>query len=319
MSDSYTYENTVKIANNIKKNVVNSQKLGENSQWSYFIAKQIISPKKNVEKWYIKSSSNSIGNINSTKIYKKDYMDMAKRLVAYCDSNKQLPNFITYNNNKVNVNDYTYMFARILSYYDINKEYPNYAVVDSNSFKKSTSTSQTNKNTLKPYLTTKGCSGIGQCTPYNCACNSLQQGFYRLTGILVPESTISSWAGTTSSGTSHQGIQTAVAQFNKKYGKNIKITWKNFSDLGLNETARWSALQSYINKGAVFCHLLYRDKYGHYEVPKQVNSANLFIMNSLGDSCGGGTYCGYVETRTKSTQLRYIKGISQKSIAILTN
>ena len=69
---------------------------------------------------------------------------------------------------------------------------------------------------------------MGQCTGYYCACNSLQQCFYRLTGIKVAESTIASVAGTTTSGTDHAGINTAVAWFNKKYGKNIKITFFNF-------------------------------------------------------------------------------------------
>ena len=171
---------------------------------------------------------------------------------------------------------------------------------------------------LHDYMTNHGCSGMGQCTGYYCACNSLQQCFYRLTGIKVDEKTIAGWAGTTSSGTDHQGINTAVAKFNKKYNKNVKITWYNFSDLGKNDTERWSKLSSLIKKGAVFIHLLYRDKYGHYEVPKSVGSENLSILNSLGDSCGSGTYCGYIETRSKSAQRSYINGISQKSVAVLT-
>ena len=245
---------------------------------------------------------------------------MAKRLINYVDQNKQLPNYITYNNKQVNVNDYTYMFARILVYYNTNNVMPNYATVDSNSFttKVTNNTSTNTNNGLKPYMTGQGCSGMGQCTGYYCACNSLQQCFYRLTGIVVPESTIASWAGTTTSGTGHAGIDTAVAKFNKTYNKKIKITWKNFSDLGSSESARWKALQSYIEKGAVFCHLLYRNQYGHYEVPKQVSGDNVVVLNSLGSQCNSPAYCGYIETRTKSAQRSYINGISQKSIAILT-
>ena len=168
------------------------------------------------------------------------------------------------------------------------------------------------KPILYSYLTTQGCSGIGQCTDYYCACNSLQQCFYRLTGIHVSESTIASVAGTTTAGTGHWGIETAVAWFNRKYDKNIKIIWKNFSDIG------WSGLADYMNKGAVFCHLLYRDQWGHYEVPQRLTDDNVIVLNSLGDSCGGGTRCGYIETRSKSTHRRYMGGISQKSVAILT-
>ena len=165
---------------------------------------------------------------------------------------------------------------------------------------------------LHEYLTEHGCSGMGQCTGYYCACNSLQQCFYRLTGIKVSESTIAGWAGTTTDGTCHEGINTAVAKFNKKYNKNVKIAWYNFSELN------WTKISDMIKKGAVFFHLLYRDQWGHYEPIKSVGE-ELKILNSLGDSCGNGTYCGYIETRSKTTQKRYISGISQKSVAYLYN
>ena len=159
---------------------------------------------------------------------------------------------------------------------------------------------------------------MGQCTGYYCGPNSLQQMFYRLTGIKVSESTIADVAGTTTDGTDHDGLNTAVAWFNRKYNKNIKITWKSFSELGSSDSERWKTLQSYINKGAVFCHLLYRDQWGHYEVPKSVGDDYLQIINSLGDYCSYPAYCGYIESRSKGEQKSYINGISQKSMAILT-
>lgn len=165
---------------------------------------------------------------------------------------------------------------------------------------------------LHDFLTNNGCSGMGQCTGFYCACNSLQQAFYRLTGILVDEKTIAGWAGTTSDGTDHTGINTAVAKFNKKYGKNVKIEWYNFSELS------WDKLKEMLKKGAIFFHLLYRLKWGHYEPIKSIGDV-LKILNSLGDSCGNGTYCGYIETRSKATQKQYINGISQKSVAYLYN
>ena len=165
---------------------------------------------------------------------------------------------------------------------------------------------------LYNYLTKQGCSGMGQCTPYYCACNSLQQSFYRLTGIKVSENTIAKWCGTTTDGTSHEGIETGVAMFNKKYGKNVKIKWYYFSELS------WSKIAELMKKGAVFFHLKYRNQWGHYEIIKSVGD-DLKILNSLGDRCGGLTYCGYIETRTKSEQKSYISGISQKSVAYLYN
>ena len=140
MTDYYTYNETVKIANNIKTNVEKTYKLGENPQWSYFIARQIVKPNTNVAKWYIKPAPKSAGDNISRQIVKKDYMDMANRLVKYCDNNKTLPNYITTNGLKVKVDDYCYMFARILAYYDKNKAWPNYANVNSKAFTKPTET-----------------------------------------------------------------------------------------------------------------------------------------------------------------------------------
>ena len=171
---------------------------------------------------------------------------------------------------------------------------------------------------LYGYLTGQGCSQMGQCNGYYCACNSLQQAFYRMTGIHVSESTIASVAGTTTAGTDHEGINTAVTWFNRKYNENIKITWKNFSDLGNNQSERFAKLQELINNGAVFIHLLYRDKYGHYEVPYKVYDSKISVLNSLGEYCSYPAYCGYIETRSFDVQQSYINGISQKSIAIFS-
>lgn len=168
------------------------------------------------------------------------------------------------------------------------------------------------KPVLNSYLTNQGCSGMGQCTGYYCACNSVQQCIYRLTGEHISESTLASVGGTTYDGTGHDGINTMIAWFNREYGYNLKIQWKNFSEVG------YSKLQEYIDNGAVFFHLLYRNQWGHYEVPKSVGSGTITVLNSLGDSCGGGTYCGYIETRSQSTQTSYINGISQKSVCIIT-
>ena len=144
MADYYTFEDTVKIARNIKNNVEKSQKLGENTQWSYFIAKQIVAPQKNVNKWYIKPASKSQGDYLSRQVLKKDYVDMANRLIKYCDTNKQLPNFISVGNNKMKVEDYTYMFARVLVYYaDHKNAYPNYAEANSKAFTKPTESGNT--------------------------------------------------------------------------------------------------------------------------------------------------------------------------------
>ena len=288
-------------------------------QAAYILCYAINNPNKSAEVFTVANASKATGDSINENITKDDYKDVAKRVAKFIKNNKTCPNYATTKKSKKKLRPrvFIYMMARIVVwYYNKNKTLPNYANANSSYFK--SNSSKSSSNGLNSYLTSQGCSGMGQCTGYYCGPNSLQQCFYRLTGIKVSESTIASVAGTTTSGTDHDGLNTAVSWFNKKYKQNIKITWKNFSDLGSNDTARWKELQNLINKGAVFVHLLYRDQWGHYEVPKSVGDSNLSILNSLGDSCGGSTYCGYIETRSKSAQRSYMSGISQKSIAILT-
>ena len=164
---------------------------------------------------------------------------------------------------------------------------------------------------LYPYITQKGAGKLAQMTPYSCGPHSLMQAIYRLTGVELSEMELAGVCGTTTSGTGHNGLETGLAWFNRKYNYNLKMTWKNFSEVGFD------GLQKAYENGAVFLHLLYRDEWGHYEVPLTSSTDPNKILNSLGDRCGNG-YCGYIESRSKSTQKRYISGISQKSVCILT-
>ena len=163
------------------------------------------------------------------------------------------------------------------------------------------------------HSTRSGCDNMGQNNGYYCGCHSLQEVFRNLYDIVVPQKTIASWCGTTSDGTSHDGLLNGVANFNKKYNKNLKVSWKNFSDLG------WDGIKKIVNSTNQDCiiHNLYRNQWGHYEVVNNVSS-NVNVQNSLGDYCSNGCYCGYIEYRTQSEYRSYINGISQKSIMVLT-
>ena len=325
MTISTKYTNT--LAKKVKAYVDKKHKLPKRAkaggvkytypQIAYILAQAVVDPKKEAAVKKVKKATDNSGDNVEVVIKEDDYKTLAKKLVKFVDENSRLPNYITYNKKQIKQRVFIYAFAKIIVYYNEKKKMPaTCGFKTSETVKKSVG--KTSSNGLHSYLTSQGCSGMGQCTGYYCGCNSLQQCFYRLTGILVSESTIASVAGTTTSGTDHEGLNTAVKWFNNKYNQNIQITWKNFSDLGNSSSARWSALQSYIDKGAVFCHILYRNQWGHYEVPKAVNSDTLSILNSLGDKCGSASYCGYIETRSKSAQSSYMSGISQKSIAILT-
>ena len=201
----------------------------------------------------------------------------------------------------------------ITSVFKGNNEYASSSVINSININKAPEPPAPTPTPTKlyPYLTSQGGGKLGQRTGYTCGPHSLMQCIYRLTGVELSDMALASVCGTTTSGTGHSGLETGLAWFNRQYGYNLKMTWKNFSEVGFD------GLQKAYENGAVFCHLLYRNRYGHYEVPLTSNSNPMKILNSLGDSCGGG-YCGYIESRSQSTQQSYINGISQKSICIIT-
>lgn len=297
------YQKSKELYDNIRKKGKN----GQSSKWAYYYCKCILNKKKNVKRVTQADAKNVTGQSVNITLTKKEYTDKMKKYCKWVEDHQSLPNYITIKDKKVKPKIWNAYVGYLFKVYYETGKLPASRPIKSNIY--NTSSSSTS---LHNYLTNKGCSGMGQCTGYYCACNSLQQSFYRLTGIKVDEKTIAGWAGTTSDGTDHAGINTAVAKFNKKYNKNIKINWYNFSELS------WAKISEFIKKGAVFFHLLYRNRWGHYE-PIQSVGDSLKILNSLGNSCGSGTYCGYIENRSKREQKSYINGISQKSVAVLTN
>lgn len=190
-------------------------------------------------------------------------------------------------------------------------------------------TTNTNKSYYKngkyvssPHWISKGCNRLGQCNGYYCAPHSIRQCNSKQDIDQYTEATIAGWAGTTSAGTSHQGIETAVAQLAKKINKKIQVQWKHFSEMGTSRTNRWKKIGELISKqdtGVIF-HVKYRNQWGHYETIKEVNMNNntIVVLNSLGSKCGSPAYCGTLETRSFATMESYIKGISQKSVCIIT-
>jgi len=173
-----------------------------------------------------------------------------------------------------------------------------------------------------PHWTSKGCNKLGQCTGYYCAPHSIRQCNSKQDIDSFSEGTLAGYAGTTTRGTSHGGIETAIAKVAKNTGKKISVTWKNFSDLGSTVDERFKKLGEIISKQNtdVIIHVLYRNQYGHYETIKQIdtNKRNIVVLNSLGSKCSSPAYCGYLETRSYNTMNSYLKGISQKSICIVT-
>ena len=162
---------------------------------------------------------------------------------------------------------------------------------------------------------------LGQITPYHCGPHAIKQALRRFGITGYSERTIGNYAGTTTNGTSHSGIETAIAKIARQEGITLQVKWVNFSDLGNTTKERWKKYGDLMTDDdkAVLHHELYKNYAGHYSIVKQVNTESMMLLvsNSLGSRCGTGYY-GYTETRPCSTQERYFKGISQKSICIIT-
>ena len=303
----HTYKEIISKAKACKNNVTKNYKLGITDKWSYPFAKAILNPGKDIKKITFGDNPNPIQEKISETATKTEYIKLAKQIVEFVEGPKnRLPNYVTFRGKKVAPRLLTYDFAKILVRYDSTKKLQNEVKIVSSVF--------TNPHKKHGHATASGCDNRGQNNGYYCGCHSLQEVFRNLTGKVVPQSTIASVAGTTTSGTDHDGLNTVVAWFNRQYGFNLKVEWKNFSDIG------WTGIKKIVDSNNQDCviHNRYRNKYGHYEVINSISGSNVKVQNSLGDKCSNGCYCGYVEDRTTSEFRSYISGISQKSVMVIT-
>ena len=313
----------IKIANSYKSYVEKNKKTPstitlDNKKYTYqkcayLFSKFIVSPSKDVSIISVQKATSATGDSISENVLKSDYQDMAKRLSTYIEKNLKLPNYVKTKKSKkkVRVRLYIYAFAKIVAYYGKHKAMPNYVTINSSVF---SSTTTTNKNNKYGHATKQGCDNMGQNTGYYCGCHSLQEVFRNLTGKVVSQSIIARWAGTTTSGTGHSGMESAVAKFNQTYGYKLSVSWKNLSDVG------WSGVKKILessNQDIIF-HNLYRDQWGHYEVSNSISGSTVNVQNSLGSMCTSNCYCGYRESRSTGEFQRYMSVISQKSLMIIT-
>lgn len=330
---TYSYSTILTKAKNIKNSVEKNKKLGEGTKWSYYFAKEIIKPKTNVTKITFEAAPKPSGHSINDKVYKEDYIKIAKHLISFVEKNKRLPNFITWKKKNIRTRDYVYMLARIVVYYNAHKELPNYATVNTGVWTTKKASTSTNSNCKNPYTSSphhlnQGAGYLGQTTPYTCGPHSLMQGFKKF-GWDLSESKLAQVAGTTTSGTSHSGLETAIAWVAKQKGVKLTVEWKNFSDFGKSDAERYKAVGQIACKPNKFVlwHIGYEDSgeakgsetFGHYEMPDKYNISTKYlrIMNSLGSRQGNGYY-GHLQDRSFSLQSYYVSNISQKSICIVT-
>ena len=284
---------------------------------------------------------------------KTTYLDMIQRFNEYCSKNKRIPAYVITIKNKADFTTFLYSMCKILTYYKNHKVLPNSCLFTSsyidvsqkstaktkNNNNQSTSTSKKTNNcvnpyTSKPHLTTTK-EGLGQNYPWDCSANAVSQCLYKLSGKNISEGTLVKIGGVTTSGCGHDGINTMVAWFNKKYGTNYKVTWKNFSDLGKDRDSRFLALAKLLCKSntAVLCHIGYANSgkepitrnskiFGHYEVLDKVNVKTKYVraLNSLGKKINANAYAGHLQDRTYETQASFFANTpgGQPALMIVT-
>lgn len=116
---AHKYETILKKARECKKSVEKNQKLGINSKWGYFFAKAILTPHKTIKSFDFKEAPNPNGHHISNQISKKDYLDCCKRIVAFVEKHKKMPNFVIWKSKNLKIRERTYIYnlAKILVWY----------------------------------------------------------------------------------------------------------------------------------------------------------------------------------------------------------
>ena len=305
---------------------------------SYLLAKLVNDPKQTnvnlVNVIIYHPAKKHVDTVNNEDVLKNDYLVMVKNFLRFCEKYHRVPRFITTQKSqtKVSFELFLYCLSKIIVFYQNNNTLPNYCnfnktyksntassnkTVNKEDNKSTSSSKNTNIYTSSPHPTKPGCGGMGQDTSYYCGVSALQKCLFKFGIKDFSQKTLAGYAGTTTKGTSHQGIRTAIAYVNKKKGTKIKVTEKTFSEIG-----GWKGIAKILSnpKQDIIFHDKYRLKYGHYEVMNQLNLTTNYtkVLNSLGDKCTNTCYCGYVEDRTCTNMKKYMDAVSQKSLLILT-
>lgn len=322
---------------------------------AYLFAKLLANPKANEIKVMTANAPNkSIQVTMNEKITSSDYMDMVKRFVKYIEENKRLPAYVTSvkSKTKVRYDLFIYCLCKIIVFYINNSNtLPLYCIFNSADMQKTatkqtvakktvkTSTSTTAKKTncdnpytSSPHYLSAGCNKLGQCTGWWCGPHSIHQAMRKLGVSKYTEKQIAAWAGTTTSGTGHPGINTAIAQIGNKTGKKFKVQWKNFSDMGSTDAERFKAIGKILcqpNK-AIIWHIAYINggtgtsgkHFGHYECIDKINTSTKYVraLNSLGDKKSDGSYLGRLQDRKYDVQAYFARNTpgGQSALCIIT-
>lgn len=138
------YNEIVKVAKSIKKNVSNNYKLGENEKWGYYIAKAILKPKTKIKRISFDKAPKPTGTHISRQLSKSEVKGLAKDLIEFVEGpKKRMPNYLTYKSYKIRTRLYIHVLAKALVFYDENGRLPNETNINSKAFYKPSETGNT--------------------------------------------------------------------------------------------------------------------------------------------------------------------------------
>ena len=292
------------------------------------------------------NTTHYIDTINE-KVTLKDYLQMIQNFLEFCNTNQRVPSYITTTSTKIRVSFELFMYSlsKIITYYQDNNALPTYCIfkkVDISNAVSSTINIQKNINSStsnnskiyisSPHYTTPGCNALGQCTPYYCGPHSIHQTIRKFGITKYSEKQIAAWAGTTTSGTSHSGINTAIAKIASLTSIKLSVQWKNFSDMGSTQDERFKNVAKILaNKNkAIIWHIGYRNGgntttgtiFGHYECIDKINIGTKYVraLNSLGTKKSDGSYTGKLQDRSFAVQSNFAANTpgGQKALCIIT-
>lgn len=107
---------------------------------------------QNIRTDSVKAPGKPTGNLASGNIQLNELLDIAKRVYAFIDSNKQMPNYISTSLGNMSPYNFMDIFSRILNFYKDKGVLPNYAYTNSVANIATSTTSAEVPSSLQPYL-----------------------------------------------------------------------------------------------------------------------------------------------------------------------
>lgn len=286
-------------------------------------------------------------DIINEKVLKDDYLKMINNFLNYCNINRRVPQYITTQKSKTKVSYelFVYCLSKIVVFFKENNYLPNYCTFNksdlSNTKKvtisvqkevKQSTSSNPNLYVSSPHYTNTGCNQLGQCTSYYCGPHSIHQAIRKFNITKYTEKQIATYCGTTTNGTSHNGLNTAIAKIAKETNTKLNVQWKNFSDMGKTDSERFKAIGKLLakNNTAIIWHILYVSGgtsttgtgYGHYEYLDKINTDTNYVraLNSLNVKKSDGSYTGILQDRKYNIQSYYARNTpgGQAALMIIT-